>query len=183
MALLLGAALSPASEGRASDEDRDASLGAMGGLRIFNTQVGLRNDASVGLRLGLGIVPRVHILMDYALCGANRKSGTGTANVHALRALARFDFLHGSTRPYVVTGAGGVLFDFNDAQDYATGTLTVGYGVDRRLGSRTYATVEGTLDFYRNRTVVYSSTGQELSRSPRETQGVGNVALGLGFLF
>jgi len=162
---------------------RPALVSIVGGWRIFSSQLGLRDDASAGLRLGLGVAPRVVLMTDFTVSGANRSVGTGTATVHALRMLARFDILGGSTRPYVVTGAGGVLFDFNDAQDYATGTLTMGYGLEHRFAGSPRVMLEGDLDLYRNRTIVYSSTGQELRRSPKTTQGLGTIALGLVFGF
>ena len=124
--MLLALAALPSAPDRASasegDGARPAFVSIMGGWRIFNSQLGLKDDVSAGLRLGLGVAPRVVLMTDFTVSGANRSVGTGTATVHALRALARFDIFGGSTRPYVVTGAGGVLFDFSDAQDYATGT-------------------------------------------------------------
>ena len=162
---------------------RSAFFEATGGWRIFNSQLGLKNDVSEGVRVGLGLGSRVFLITDFSVSGADRKVGSGTATVHALRTLLRVDVLSGATRPYVVSGAGGILFDFNDAQDYATGALTLGYGIEQRFGGRARVSLEGDVDFYRNRTIVYNSIGQEVSRSPRTTQGLGALALGLGLAF
>jgi hypothetical protein len=180
LALLVSASTARAEEG---DGNRHAAVSILGGWRIFNSQLGLKDDASAGLRVGLEIAPRVTLLTDFGISMANRKAGTGDVTVHALRELARVDVLAGRTRPYIVTGLGGLLFDFNDAQDYATGSLTIGYGMERRFGRKGRAFLEGDLDLYRNRTVLYGPTGQEISRSSKATQGLGTIALGLGFTF
>src|SRR5439155_1569687 len=70
---------------------RPALVSIVGGWRIFSSQLGLRDDASAGLRLGLGVAPRVVLMTDFTVSGANRSVGTGTATVHALRMLARSD--------------------------------------------------------------------------------------------
>ena len=180
LALLLSGSLARADTG---DESRSATVSVLGGWRIFNSQLGLKDDASVGLRLGLEVAPRITLMTDFGASSTSRKAGTGDANEYTLRALARFDVLAGRTRPYLVTGLGGLLFDFSDAQDYATGTFTTGYGVERRIGRTGRVAVEGNLDLYRNRTVLYGPTGQEISRSTKVTQGLGTFSLALGFAF
>jgi len=185
MPILASALLASASPARGDEEDagRKVTVSILGGWRMFNTQLGLENDASAGLRLGLDVAPRISLLTDFSASSATRKAGTGDAIVYSMRALARFDILAGRTRPYILTGLGGLLFDFSDAQDYATGTLTTGYGIERRFGRSGRVALEGDLDLYRNRTVLYGPTGQEISRSRKVTQGLGAVALGLGFSF
>jgi len=185
--MLVGVCSLPAAPRWASASEelssRSAFFEGTGGWRIFNTQLGLKNDVAEGIRVGMGLGARVFLITDFSVSGADRKVGSGNATVHALRELVRVDVLDGATRPYIVTGAGAVLFDFNDAQDYATGTLTVGYGIERRFAGRGRVSLEGDIDFYRNRTVVFDSIGQEVSRTPRTTQGLGAVSLGLGFAF
>jgi len=185
MPVLALALLTSASPARGDEDDagRKATVSILGGWRMFNSQLGLENNASAGLRLGLDAAPRIALLTDFGVSSATRKAGTGDASVYALRALARFDILGGRTRPYILTGLGGLLFDFSDAQDYATGTLTTGYGIERRVGRSGRAVLEGDLELYRNRTVLYGPTGQEISRSRKVTQGLGTFALGLGFAF
>ena len=172
-----------ASWGANSESGRLVTLLVTGGARIFNSQVDLGTDASLGLRLGLGVSRRAAIDFDYVVSGTTREVTGSGATVHAMRALVRYDFLTGGTRPYLVAGVGGLLFDFTDSQDYATGALTLGYGVSRRLGSRAILTLEGTGDLYRNRAAKFSSTGEELSAGPRNTQGLGTVSLGVGMEF
>ena len=185
MIFLAAAVLFSPAPSRAADteSDRAVTLGIAGGTRMFNSQVDLGADISLGMKLGLGISRHASLVFDYVVSGTTRDVTGSGATVHAMRELVRYDLLTGETRPYLVAGVGGVLFDFTDSQDYATGALTLGCGVTRRLGSRSTLTLEGTGDLYRNRAATFSSTGEELSAGPRDTQSLGTVSLGLGMEF
>ena len=162
---------------------RPVTLAAAAGARIFNSQLDLETGGALGLRLGLGVSEHVQVAFDYILSVAIREATNQNAGVHAMRGLLRYDLLAGDTRPYAIAGIGGLYFDFGDAPDYSTGALTLGFGVSRRLGSRTHVTLEGSTDLYQNQVVTYGPTGEELSRSPRTTEGLGTVALGVGMEF
>jgi len=184
ISLAVAVPLSPrTSWGADAGSGRMAMVGMTGGARMFNSQVDLGTDISLGLRLGLGMSRRVAIIFDYVVSGTTRDVTGSGATVHAMRELVRYDLLVGGTRPYLVAGVGGLLFDFTDSQDYATGALTLGCGVTHRLGSRATLTLEGTGDLYRNRAATFSPTGEELSAGPRDTQSLGTVSLGLGTEF
>jgi len=103
--------------------------------------------------------------------------------VTALRALGQARILTGSVRPYVVFGAGGLIFNFEDAFDTAGGIMTFGGGIDWRFARRALLFAEGTADLYRTRMVTYSLTGQEVLSSPRQTQSATAVSAGVAVEF
>ncbi len=179
-ALVFSGSATPA---RASATDRPLTLQAGGGMRIFNSQLGLRDNVSLGLRMGLGVTDRLSFALDYVFSAPPRENTDIIAGVSALRGLARFDFLTGSTRPYVIAGVGGVLFNFGDARDYSTGTLTVGYGLSRLLGPHHVISVEATADVYRNRVENFDVAGHLVSRGPRSYQGTGTISANIGYRF
>ncbi len=184
MAWMLATALlfaAPATPARAFASDRPLTLQVGGGLRTFNSQLGLRENASMGLRMGLGVTDRLSFALDYVFSAPPRENTDIIAGVSALRGLARFDILSGNTRPYVIAGVGGVLFNFGDARDYSTGTLTVGYGLSRRLGSHNVISIEASADVYRARTEEFTLTGSLLSSGPRSYQGLGTITAAVGF--
>lgn len=177
--LLLGAA---APRVRAS-EDRPVSISAGGGYRIWSRQLGLENDAALSLRLGLWITERLAVSLDYVLSAPIRRATQQSASVSALRALARYDVWRGPVRPYLFAGAGGFLANFNDSNDFSTGALTFGAGVERPLGRRSFLTVEASTDLYRSEVVHYDIGGAVLSRSPRTTNALGTLGVSLGTRF
>lgn len=182
LALLAGAAWAlPALA--SGDSGRPASLVLSGGYRIFNHQLGLQNDAALGVRVGLGVAPRFQLAIDYVLSDPLRASTHKPSSVSALRALARYDVLPGATRAYVVAGAGGLLVNFTDAPDYSTGALTAGVGLERHLTPRMILRLEGTADLYRAEIVAYDPGGAELSRSARLTDALAAISAGIGVEF
>jgi hypothetical protein len=179
-ALLL---LGPAAPRAGASEDRPASISAGGGYRIFSRQLGLENDAALSLRLGLGLTERLTVSLDYVLSAPIRKATQQSASVSALRALVRYDVWRGPVRPYLIAGAGGFLANFDDSNDFSTGALTLGAGVDRPLGRRSFLTVEASTDLYRSEVVHYDIGGAVLSRSPRTTNALGTLGVSLGTRF
>ncbi len=162
---------------------RAVTLSISGGYRIFSHQLALQNDAALGARIGLKVVPRLQVALDYVLSDPLRKSTGKPASVSALRALVRFDALSGDTRAYLIAGAGGLLVNFTDSADYSTGALTAGVGVERRLAPNITLRLEGTSDLYRTEAVTYGPGGAEISRSTRVTNALGALAAGLGVEF
>lgn len=163
--------------------DRPLLAAVMAGVRSFDSEVGLESEAAFGARFGMGVSDRFTVWIDALTSRPTRSISTATANVTALRVLAQAHLLTGSVRPYVVAGGGGLIFNFEDAFDTAGGIGTVGGGVDWRFARRALLFAEGTADFYRARMVAYSSTGQEISSSPRETQTATAVSAGIAVEF
>lgn len=133
--------------------------------------------------MGLGVTERLTLALDYVFSAPTRENSNLLANVNALRGLARFDFLTGKTRPYLIAGVGGVLFNFTDARDYSTGTLTVGYGISKRLDPHHVISVEATADVYRNQVENFDVTGRRVSYGPRSYQGMGTISAAIGYQF
>ena len=167
----------------ASASERPLTLQAGGGVRIFNSQLALHDNVSLGLRMGLGMTDRLSLALDYVFSSPVRETSNYIAYVSALRGLIRFDLLAGRTRPYLIAGLGGVQFNFNDARDYSTGTLTVGYGLSRRIGPRRTLGLEATADVYRNRVEQFSVTGDLIGYGPRSYQGMGTISASVGIEF
>ena len=163
--------------------DRPLLAAVMAGARSFDSEVGLESEASFGARFGMGLSNRFTVWIDALTSRPTRTATAETANVTALRALGQAHLLTGKVRPYVLVGGGGLIFNFEDAFDTAGGIATVGGGIDWRFTRRALLFAEGTADLYRARMVTYSSTGQEVSSSPRETQTATAVSAGIAVEF
>ena len=153
------------------------------GVRGFDSSLDLNGEVSFGLRLGTDVSPRFSVMMDYVYTSPSRETTGTPANVTALRGLVRYKVLSGSLRPYLLGGVGGVLFDFRDTFDTGSITLTLGAGAEYRLGSRASLFAEASADGYRSRTVSYSSSGEELEATERETQAVLTGTAGIAVEF
>ena len=181
-AFLAGAAVVAPAPALAA-ADRPLLVAVTAGVRSFDAEVGLRSEAAFGARFGMGVSDRFSVWIDALTSRPTRRASNETANVTALRALAQAHLLTGNIRPYVVVGGGGLIFNFEDAFDTAGGIGTVGGGVDWRFAQRALLFAEGTADLYRARMVTYSSTGQEISSSPRETQTATALSAGIAVEF
>lgn len=153
------------------------------GVRSFEDDLDLENEASIGFRFGVHTSERISVLVDYVHSVPARGATGQLAYITGLRSLAQVRLLTGPLRPYVVAGVGGVLFNFSDANDTAGGALMLGGGLEVKPWSRTAVFAEGSVDLYRSREVVYSSTGDELSVGPRQTNQILGFAAGVSVEF
>lgn len=173
----------PLAPRAAAEASRALYVAPVIGVRTFESKLDLETEAAIGLRLGAGVNDRVTVWMDAVHSVPARKTTGRLAYVTALRGLAQIRFTHGTVRPYLLAGVGGVLFNFSDANDTAAGEVTVGGGVEYRASPRVQLFAEWSGDFYRARTVVYGSTGNEISSSPRSTDAATTIAAGLAVGF
>jgi hypothetical protein len=171
-----------ASTGTARAE-RTLVVAPVVGLRSFESKLDLGTEAAVGARLGIGTSDRVSVLVDYIHTAPARGSTGQLAYITGLRTLAQVRVLTGQVRPYVIAGVGGVLFNFSDANDTAGGAVTLGAGVEVKPWRRAALFAEGSLDFYRSREVLYSTTGDVLSSGPRSTDQISTVEAGVALEF
>ena len=169
--LILGLSLFPISQA-AAETDRPIFVAPTVGVRDFDSGRDLDSEVSFGARFGIDASTRFGLIMDYVYTSPARETTGSSANVSAIRGLARYRILSGSLRPYVLGGVGGVLFDFDDTFDTASLTLTLGGGAEYRLGARAFLFAEASADGYRARTVTYSSTGEEADSTERETEAI-----------
>ena len=153
------------------------------GVHSFEDKLDLESDVALGFRAGAGINDRVTFLMEYVFAGPARKTTGSLAHVSSLRGLAQVRLLRSSVRPYLLAGVGGVLFNFDDAVDTATGAATFGGGVEVEPWSRVSFFAEGYADIYRARSVSYSSTGAVLTSTERSTDTVGALMTGVAVEF
>jgi len=183
----LGGALFVAALGllpsRAAHAERTLIVAPVIGLRSFEDKLDLGDEAAIGARLGIGTSERVAVLVDYVHTAPARKSTGQLAYITGLRTLAQVRVLTGEVRPYVLAGVGGVLFNFSDANDTAGGAVTLGAGVEVKPWRRAALFAEGSLDFYRSREVLYSTTGDILSSGPRSTDQIATLEAGVALEF
>jgi len=180
-ALLAAVLLTP---GRAqADVGRSLYVAPVIGARSFESKLDLETEAAIGLRFGAGVNDRVTIWMDAVHSAPARKTTGRLVYVTALRGLAQCRLAAGRVAPYLIGGVGGILFNFGDTTDTAGGEVTLGGGVEYRASARTALFAEFTGDFYRSRSVVYGSTGNELSSTPRTTDTAKTLAAGLAVGF
>lgn len=163
--------------------ERPVTVQLGGGARMFSRKLALDDDFCSTLRLGLGLTDRITLCLDYVGSSPTRNTTSAIAHVNALRALARVDLLEGGLKPYVIAGAGGVLFNFSDATDTATGTLTAGLGISRGLGDRGVISMEGTADVYAYRSERFDVLGRPTYQSVRSYEPLGTISANLGFRF
>lgn len=153
------------------------------GIRSFEEDLDLESEASIGVRFGIRTSERVSVLVDYVHSVPARETTGQLAYVTGLRSLVQARLMTGTLRPYLLAGVGGLLFNFSDATDAAGGALTLGGGVEVKPWRRTAVFAEGSVDLYRSREVVYSSTGEELSTSPRRTDRILGLTAGVSVEF
>jgi opacity protein-like surface antigen len=153
-----------------AQDARPFSVGVQGGVRLFEEGLDLEDDVALGLRVGMGASERFSVLLDFMQSSPARMTTGAQASVSALRGLTQTRLLLGTVRPYVLAGLGGVLFNFDDTSDTAVGAVTLGGGLEMRLGTRASVYGEGSTDIYRARSVSYSPEGEVLSSTERETQ-------------
>ena len=183
-AALLLLILVPHGRSNAAEEpQRPVTFAATGGVRLFNEDLDLKDDASFGARLGIQVSDRWGLILDFVASHPIRRSTGQEAPIDALRALARANILTGKVRPYAIAGIGGILFFFNDAGDSAEGAMTFGGGVDVQVTRRMFAYLEGSTDIYRADGVVYTPTGVVYQTQPRKTETLGTISIGIGLEF
>jgi opacity protein-like surface antigen len=182
-ALLLLSLLAHGRSNAAEEQQRPVTFAATGGVRLFNEDLDLKDDASFGARLGIQVSERWGVILDFVASHPIRRSTGQEAPIDALRALARANLLTGKVRPYAIAGIGGILFFFNDAGDSAEGAMTFGGGVDVRVTRRMFAYLEGSTDIYRADGVVYTPTGVVYQTQPRKTETLGTISIGIGLEF
>lgn len=153
------------------------------GLRSFDDDLDLDSEASIGFRFGMHTSERVSVFVDYVHSVPARETTGQLAYITGLRSLAQVRLLTGTARPYLIAGIGGVLFNFSDANDTAGGAITLGGGLEVKPWSRTAVFAEGSVDLYRSREVIYSTTGDELSTGPRRTHQILGLAAGVSVEF
>jgi hypothetical protein len=162
-----------------ADAARPFQVGGAVAIRSFESRLDLNDELAAGFRLGLGMNERVSVLIDAVHTTPIRKTTGRLAHVTDLRSLVQVRLLTGSLRPYLVGGVGGILFDFDDAYDTAMGALTGGAGLEWRASSQFTVFGEGSLDFYRNRSVTFDSLGNEISSTKSTTDQARTYSLGL----
>ena len=182
-ALLLLILLAHGRSNAAEEQPRPVTFAATGGVRLFNNDLDLKNDASFGARLGIQVSDRWGVILDFVASHPIRRSTGQEAPIDALRALARANILTGRIRPYAIAGVGGILFFFSDAGDAAEGSMTFGAGVDFRIARRLFTYLEGSTDIYRADGVVYTPTGVVYQTQPRKTETLGTISIGIGAEF
>lgn len=168
---------------RPASAERTLVVAPVVGLRSFDDDLDLDSEASIGFRFGMRTSERVSVLVDYVHSVPARETTGQLAYITGLRSLAQVRLLTGTMRPYLIAGVGGVLFNFSDANDTAGGAITLGGGLEVKPWSRTAVFAEGSVDLYRSREVIYSTTGEELSVGPRRTQRTVGIAAGVSVEF
>ena len=163
--------------------DREFTLAPLAGATWFDNKLDLGGEVSIGFRIGMEANHRFSLVMDYAQVDPARKSTGKSARVSGLRMLGQCRVLTGNFRPYLLGGFGGVLFNFEDANDSAGGTASVGGGVEYAGWKRANFFAEYSAEFYRMRSVTYSSTGTVISSGERSTDALQSVAAGVSVGF
>ena len=163
--------------------DREFTIAPTAGATWFDQKLDFECEASFGFRFGMEADRRFSVLMDFAQTDPARKTTGRSARVSSLRALGQCRLLTGNLRPYLMGGFGGVLFNFDDANDAAGGTASAGAGVEYAAWKRTKLFAEYSAAFYRTRSVTYSSTGSVLSTGERATDALQSVAAGVSVGF
>jgi opacity protein-like surface antigen len=153
-----------------AESARPFSVGVHGGVRLFEEDLDLEDEVAFGLRVGMGASERFSFLIDFMQSSPARTTTGAQASVSALRGLTQARLLTGTVRPYLLAGLGGVLFNFDDTSDTAVGAVTVGGGLEMKLGTRASLYGEVSADLYRARSVSYSTEGEVLSSTERDTQ-------------
>ena len=181
---LLGAWLYVSTAGAAAAApDREFTVAPTAGATWFDQKLDFECEASYGFRVGMGADRRFSLLMDYSQVDPARRTTGKSARVSSLRALGQCRILTGSVRPYLMGGFGGLLFNFDDANDTAGGSASAGAGVEYAAWKTARIFAEYSAAFYRMRSVTYSSTGSVLSTGERSTDALQSVAAGVSVGF
>lgn len=179
--LLFAAAIlaSAAAASNALASDRPIQVGLETGSRSFEKKLDLTTEAAVGLRLGVGLNQNVSLMLDAIQATPTRTTTNRLAHVTALRTLLQVGYPVGPIHPYVMGGVGGILFDFEDTGNAAGGAFTGGLGIEWRVTRQVAVFGEGSIDWYRSRSVTYGVNGEALSSSPRTTDQVRTIEAGV----
>lgn len=170
------AAAEPAAKG-------DITISPTLGSRWYDEKLDLKSEISYGLRVGMALDRRFSLLMEYVQSDPSRQTTGDAATVSSLRALGQVRPVSTIIQPYLLGGFGGVLFNFDDTTDTAGGSATVGGGLEYAPSRRAKLFAEYSAEFYRMRTVTYSSTGTVLSSSERSTDAIQSVSFGVSVGF
>lgn len=183
--LFLVAAARPADAGGSEParQGRSIIIGTTIGARFFPEELQLGNDFAFGGRVGLGLDRRWALLLDFVAAHTYRESTGEAAYVDALRILGRANLLTGRFRPYVLAGAGGLLFLFQDTPTTAGAAATFGLGADFRLAPQTFVFVESSLDLYSQQEIEYDFFGGVAFSGQDRARTLGAVSAGLGVEF
>lgn len=158
-------------------------LSPVGSWRFFSDEMSLRSEWGYGARFGLESSSRFSLFIDYVECKTWRRVSSRSAEVMALRALARVDLGRGSVRPYAIGGLGGLLFQFRDAPNAGVGTMVLGVGAEARFAEGWRVFGEGSLDHFYYEPVLYSATGIPYSTGQRGADVIGTASIGIGRAF
>ncbi len=153
------------------------------GTRWFDSKLDLQSEVSLGLRLGMVLDTRFSLLMDFVQSDPSRKTTGDPARVSSLRVLAQCRPIAARIRPYLLGGFGGVLFNFEDTNDTAGGTASVGGGLEFAASKRARLFAEYSAEFYRMRNVSYSPTGEVISTTERTTDAIQSISAGVSVGF
>lgn len=161
----------------------DIAVSPILGTSWFDAKLDLESELSLGLRFGMGLDRRFSLLMDFAQTDPARKTTGRPARVSSLRAMAQCRPIAARIQPYLLGGFGGVLFNFEDTNDTAGGTVTVGGGAEYAASRRARIFAEYSAEFYRMQSVTYSPTGVVLSTGERTTDAIQSVSAGFSVGF
>ncbi len=167
----------------ASPDDRIVSIAPTAGLRSFEPDLKLQDELQLGARIGIGVARRMTIWTDFTYSNPLRKTTGKTTSVYGLHVAAQLDLTGGRVFPYLLAGAGGLLYSFGDQASNAAGTLVGGAGVGFRAGRRTALFMEGSGEAYRSRSVSFSYDGDPVFGRERTTNWNKSVLLGLAVGF
>lgn len=166
-----------------AEGERWAAVGPIAGYRTFASPLELDSEFAIGARVSLGLGNRVTIMIDGAHAEPTRRTSGQVSSFGDIRALVSYGFRERGVRPYLLVGLGGQILNFHDAPASASAVVATGLGTEVALSPEWIAIFEGSADFYRGRFVTYSSTGQELSSTSRETYATGLFSAGIQYRF
>ena len=155
---------------RPASAERTLVVAPVVGLRSFDDDLDLDSEASIGFRFGMRTSERVSVLVDYVHSVPARETTGQLAYITGLRSLAQVRLLTGTMRPYLIAGVGGRALQLQRRERHGGRRDHAGRGLEVKPWSRTAVFAEGSVDLYRSREVIYSTTGEELSVGPRRTQ-------------
>lgn len=172
-----------AAEAATPDGSRWAAIGPVVGYRTFASLFEMDGEVAIGARVSLGLSDRVTITIDGAHAEPTRRTSGVVASVGDIRTLVSYRLRERGVRPFLLAGLGGQILNFHDAPASASAVLAAGLGAELDLSPDWLVVVEGSADFYRGRLVTYSSMGEELSSTSRETYATGIFSAGLLYRF
>jgi hypothetical protein len=161
----------------------EVTIAPLVGTQWFDEKLDLQSEVALGLRIGMSLDRRFNLLMEYLQSDPARGTTGDPARVSSLRALAQCLPVAYVIQPYLLGGFGGVLFNFEDTNDTAGGSASVGGGLEFQPSRRARIFAEYTAEFYRMRNITYSSTGSVVSTSERTTDMIQTISVGVGVGF